>query len=601
MSLEDIREQKTSKGLYVVIGLLLVGMAGFGTSQFGLGGGSVPAAMTLGDNEISERQFNETLSNNAQLYKDFDEATIKDLTVSQLRKELALTDYLNNYPLAASNASIDREIRNTPAFFDNGAFSEDAFHRQVTVSPETYRRAVSNSLARLEFQQVVRATAVISDAEVTPYSEWQNLSRDILVAKIAKDNFNNSADEAEIKAYYEAHPDEFMTEEQLEVEYLDFDPKAIEASVSVSDAEVMAALQEVRGVNYYLFKDADGAKAAAKALADGKSLAEVKAEFASRLDDQGQLDNLTAQITDDSLISQAAADAIFALKTTGDTTAVVDIDGGNYIFELTKSGISDREKASVKAKLLRAKAEPQIAALSEKLEKAVFNSGTPDLLAASEVTGLPVKRTGLVSLNSGKDILAIAEVNEAIQADKTVGKLQNVPMESGRVIVYRIKTIDAPKKQPLDSIKAEVEQAVIAEKTYKQLKAAADKLIAATKTEGLAKAAEASGYPTQSFDNFDGTVNDEGVLDRIAALFIAQQSPQLGDANAKQVQSMTGDVFVYVNTAIRLGDNEQNAKDIERLKKGLASGAGQLELGEFLQSIASRADIKMRTGLLREE
>ncbi len=607
MSLEDVREQKKSKGLYVVIGLLLVGMAGFGTSQFGFGsGGGNPAALKLGDSEISSRAFQSALNANRKRYSELAPAMVEDLTLSQLRQSLALTEYLKVYPLVASNPSIDNMIRNNPNFFDNGKFSEERFHRLVTVDAETYRESLSQGLAIQMFQNVLTASSVISAVEIAPFTQWKDLSRDILVAKIPQERFaEQTADDSEIQAFYDQHKADFMTDEHVNIDYVELDPEAYFAKVAVSDAEILAAAQPSRTVNYYLFKDVASAEKAQASLASGKDMASVKVEFADVIDDSDELPNLSARADADSPIPQSALDSIFALTAKGATTAPIEIDGSTYLFELVsepKSDLSEADKAKAKLALQKRKAAPELAALSEKLSKAFYDSKTPDLLTISETTALPIQHSGMLALHAGEGVLAVQELVSAIDSgDKTIGKLQDPIIMGEHIIIYRLSEVKAPQQQPLAEVKDAVKAALIAEKTDKQIKKAVDELIAASKTEGLAAAAAANNYPTQSYKDFKGQVPDGGVLDAIAGLLIMQQAPQVGDKQARELTSMTGEVYVYVDTAVRLGEGNTDEATQKRLAATLAMGVGQLEVDTFMRSITARADIKMRSGLLQNK
>ncbi len=596
MSLEDIREQKKSKGLYIVIGLLLVGMAGFG-SQFSGFTNTDPAALKLGDIEVSNSNFTDALNRNRQRYPEAKESIIRDVTLAQLRQSMALEQYLTTYALAASNASIDEAIRTNTNFFENGKFSKEVFKRYIRVEPQVYRNSLSKTISQQLFQNVFGSTAVVSDAEITPLIEANTLSRDILVAKVARDAFKNTADDKDIQSYYDEHKDEYMTDEEVNVEYIELNPDEIAASITVSDSDILVAAQP-RNVKYYAFKNADDANSVRGDLRNAP---------ADKIDDSGELSNLNATATADSPIPQAAIDAIFALAKKGDVTEVIDVGGTPHLFELTsepKKALSDDEKVLAKAKLQKAQAAPKIAALNEQLNKAVFDTQSPDLATIAKDTGLKIKQTGLVSLFSGKDVLGVSDLVKAIQAgDKTLSKLQEPVTVGERIIIYRLTEVKAPKQKALADVKEAVKQAVITNKTNTQMKAAVDKLIADAKKDGLQAVADKAKYPTQAYDNFTGQVDEKGVLDPVSALFITQQPPVLGDENMKQIQSMAGDVFVYTNTAVRMGDtkNTLDAKAKAQISQQLMMGVAQLELGEFMRSISARADIQMRTGLLKDK
>ncbi len=611
MSLEDIREKKHSKGVYIVIGLLLVGMAGFGTSQFGLGGGSSrQTLLSTGDTEVSVREYDNMLRYIQQSNPNLDESQTKAVAIASLKQRLALSDYLNKHPFSASNAQINSAIRNNPTFFENGKFSEEVFKRkvkQIAGTAKNYRQSVSKDLSTQDFQVSIAGTGIVSSAEVAPYVAMQSLSRDISVAKIPASRFTATADEKDINDYYDAHKDNFMTEEKFDIEYIDFDPESIAKAVAVSDEELVAKLAPPRQASYYLFADEATAKAAFDSVANGKKMSELTKTLGDKIEDKGDLGELSSVATADALIPQSAIDAIFALNKVGDVTAPMTVDGSVYLFELNKkvtTQLSDSAKAQAKLTLQLKKAAPKIAELNEKLNKAVFENTTPSLETINESTELPIEKTGLITTNDKNTVIAKPEILAAIQqSKKVIGKLQEPVTVGDRVFLYRFVNVEKPQQKPLSDVKTNVERLVVANKIKEQMQTAAKRLIETTKKDGLTTAAQIDGYTTQSYKNFTGKVEKDGVLDPIAAMLIAQQSPQLGKEKASEILSPMGDSYVFVTDDVRLGNSndEKNTEMKQQIANALAVEVGRNELSDFLSSITQRAQIKDRSAELLQQ
>ncbi|MBS9781235.1 MAG: SurA N-terminal domain-containing protein [Gammaproteobacteria bacterium] len=609
MSLEDIREKKHSKGVYIVIGLLLVGMAGFGTSQFGLGGStSRQTLLSAGDAEVSIREYDNRLRYIQQVNPNLEPNQAKAIAIASLKQRLALADYLNRHPFAASNEQINLAISNDQTFFENGKFSAEVFKtkvKQMAGTAKNYRRSVSKDLSTQDFQMSIAGTGIVSAAEVQPYLAMQSLSRDISVAKIPANRFTATADDKEISDYYTAHKDNFMTEEKYDIEYIDFDPKNIAKTVEVSDEEVAATIAPPRQASYYLFADEATAKTAFDSVASGTKMTELAKILGDKIEDSGDLGELSSVATADALIPQSAIDAIFALGNIGDVTAPITVDGSVYLFELNKkaSAPSESAKAQAKLKLQLKKAEPQITELSKKLE-VVFDKVTPSLESINKDTQLPIAKTGLITVSSKQGIFETPEIVAAVEkGDKVIGKLQEPIILGDRVVLYRFATIEKPQQKPLSEVKSDVEQLVIADKIKTQMQTAAKNLIEKTKKDGLTAAAELDGYPIQSYKNFTGKVEKDGMLDPIAAMLIAQQSPQLGKEKASELASPMGDSYVYVTDDVRLGnpDDEKNAEMKQQIAGALTMQVGKSELNDFLLSITQRAKIKDRSAELLQQ
>ncbi|MBS9778312.1 MAG: SurA N-terminal domain-containing protein [Gammaproteobacteria bacterium] len=606
MSLEDIREKKQGKGVYIIIGMLLVGMAGFGTSQFGTGGGSSPQVLLKTDNaEITVSEYENALLQLQKSNPDLDIAQARNIVISGLKERIALAEYISKYPFAASNKQIDEAIKSDFSFYDNGKFSEERFRQVVKVSPETYRRGLSKNIAMGDLQRIIARTSITSDAEIQPIIDMQNLSRDISVAKIPASAFsaNTTATAEEVQKYYDGNADKFMTDEQFDIEFIDFNPKDITSVISVDNEQVLAELSPPREARYYLFKDEVSAQTAFDKVSAGEKVEALAKTMADAIDDSDDLGELTSTASDDSPIPQAAIDAIFALKNIGEVTSPITVDGAVYLFELTNKPefvITDEKKADAKKRLQAKLAAPLVAEASEKLNKAVFESGTPTLQSIEEATGLASSKSGLMTLNSQKGILAFPEVVAAINAsDKATGKIQDPVTIGDRVIIYKFADVKKSQQKPFADVKADAERLVVADKVKQQMSDAAEALIEKTKANGLSAAAGEFKYTTKSYKDFKGQVSDDDVLDQIAAILIAQESPKIGNDNASVIVSPLGDSYVYVTDTVSLEKNADTNADAEKqLIAQLNNRNGIIQLSAFLQSITERSNITDRTARL---
>ncbi len=606
MSLEDIREKKQSKGLYVVIGLLLLGMAGFGTSRFGTGSGSSPQVLLHSDNtEVTMYEYEDALravqKNNPQL----DPAQARKVALLGLKERIALRDYIDTYPFAASNKQIDKAITSNLAFYDNGKFSEERFRQVVRVAPEAYRRGLSKSIAMSEFQNAIVMTSVVSNAEVQPYMDMQNLSRDITVAKIPATSVTATAKPEEVQKYYDEHTSEFMTDEQFDITYIDFNPADIAETVEVDDAQVLAELKPPREASYYLFKDEASAKAAYDKIAAGETMQSLKTTMANAIEDSDSLGELARTAGEGTLIPQNAIDAIFALDNVGDVTAPLTVDGSVYLFELTNKpdlAVTEQSKARAKKKLQAKLAAPLIAEASEKLNNAVFEKGAPTLQSIKDATGLSIQQSGLVNSTSKQGLLALPEMAAALsKSEKVTGKFQEPVTIGDRVIMYQFAEVKKPKQKSFDEVKAQAEQGVIAEKKAQQLAEAAQQLQAQATQKGLVPAAQEKDYATQTYTHFDGNVEQGGALDKFAALLILKETPKVGKANATVVSSPLGDSYVYVTDAVSLGKKANDGAIEKQLVGQLSVRTGVAQLNTFLQSITERSQIVDNSARLLEQ
>jgi|GEM_PF-7115922 len=604
MSLQDTEKKKNSILIYVIIAFLLLGMAGFGVSRYGLSlnNGQNQPVLQAGRAEISMVDYQNALNNNTRILKNQPIEEIQAFTIKQLKNRLALSNYLDEYAFAPDQNEISTFIHNNFVGAD-GQYSE-AVLKEQTGSPNQYIHRLSQQFAMRDFQNAMLESSIISQAEFMPYANRQNLSRDILVAKVSRNAFKADASDQEISDYFAKHKSDFMTDEKVKLTYIDFNPTDIAKKVPISDEEIANAAAPPRRVNYYLFNSEEKADEAYQAFVASKTAKDIESEFKADISDSDSIADITKIADDEAVLSQNAINAIFKLTKIGEITPPIDLqDDGIYLFELTDAGkpkaLSEAEKKEIKTTLQRKKSAKQVAEISAKLNKAVYDSQATTLENVAKATGLRIEHSALLGINSRKSILSVDELVKAIMgSDKTLNKLQEPVVIDERVILYQLTENIQPQQKPFADVKKTIKETLIREKIDKQMQAAVDKLMAATETEGLQAAAQKANYPTKAFKDFTGRIARNELLDRVGAIFIQRKPPAaLGDKAPDSVKSLLGDSYVYVNTDIRFGKGQ--AEKNQQLREQLTQEIGSLEFRHFIDTITKQTAIKVRADLLK--
>lgn len=594
MSLEDIREKKNSVGVYVIIGLLLVGMAGFGTSQFGLvSGTSEQAALKAGKAEISLAAFQNAINLYRSRLPDLNNEQLESLVVRQLSERVALADYLNKHPLAADDATIDEAIRSNINFFENGQFSEAAFRRAVGTDPQTYRDGLSRDLALEEMGNSIEDSAIISQAELALYNARQNLTRDVTLVSLKAPELSEEAkaaiSEAQMKSYYDAHIDNYQKPAEFEVQYLYLNPETLAENMPVSDDEIQAALVPKRDVTYFTFENAETANNFHNAMKELGTNDKIDThQFAIK--DGGTLEGLSAKADKTSPVPQSALDIIFAAPQ-GKVTAPIEIDGEYYGFMVNKiydADTSDENKARIKAEIQKQKSQASFASTNEKLNHAVFETTSPTLESIAEAAELPIKtyKTG--------DTLPKEALDAIENSDKQIGKLQEPVSFNDSVFIYRINAYHAAESLPFDSVKEQVKTDLIAEETEKAKQQYFDDFVAKAKKEGLKKAAAEAGDKVIEINDFNLQKASDNKVDISAAVQILRAFPLPGDEHVTVVKGLS-ETYAYINNKVVL--NDQAAKVTSQQASELALALGGLEYRSFLEGITKAAKVEVRSNL----
>lgn len=604
MSLDTVREKKTSIWVYVVIGFLLLGMIGFGTQQFGQGSNAADKVLELGGNSVNQNEIDQTKASLRINNPDLPEEMLTNNAIGILSARLALTDYMQKYPLTASAEIIRSNIVSDNAFFSSDGMFDAATYEKAVKNPEAYEQNLAKQLAVTDFQNRIINSAIVSDAEIMPMKALQNLVRNIEFVVVPKPELDAEINDEELATYFAENKDNYKSPEKWNVRYLELDREKLKASLSVSAEEIETAYNsyaetakanETRNVSYLLFPEDKQALAeqVAKQLQDAeKTYEELQQSLKDDLADDSDLRDIKRT---DALIS-GFADQIFDLSTVGSFSDAIKTDDGVFVFRLDNVNLDFKEKQDMsedelKNLALEGKLNTEFNRLSQQIEEQGFASGgTLDSLAES--TGLEITETGLSAFNDLGKSLVNQEVNEILM-DETVLKngSQIIPLETadGRVLVISITDYQQSELQELAAVLEQVKADLMATNQLKVQQQTADDLIVKLRDSDANKMADViTDREIIRVDSLSPTTENEK-LDILAKQYILSAPALLGLKNATTAGNLGGDILVYVidSAEIKSADDENNQPYSDMLAQAMASA----EMEGFLKSITERAKI----------
>lgn len=604
MSLDTVREKKTSIWVYVVIGFLLLGMIGFGTQQFGQGSNAADKVLELGDNSINQNEIDQTKASLRINNPDLPEEMLTNNAIGILSARLALTDYMQKYPLTASAEIIRSNIVSDNAFFSSDGMFDATTYEKVVKNPEAYEQNLAKQLAVTDFQNRIINSAIVSDAEIMPMKALQNLVRNIEFVVVPKPELDDEINDEELATYFAENKDNYKSPEKWNVRYLELDREKLKASLLVSAEEIETAYNnyaktakanETRNVSYLLFPEDKQALAeqTAKQLQDTeKTYEEIQQSLKDDLADDSDLRDIKRT---DALIS-GFADQIFDLSTVGSFSDAIKTDDGIFVFRLDNVNLDFKEKQDMsedelKNLALEGKLNTEFNRLSQQIEEQGFASGeTLDSLAES--TGLEITETGLSAFNDLGKSLVNQEVNEILM-DETILKngSQIIPLETtdGRVLVISITDHQQSELQELTAVLEQVKADLMATNQLKAQQQTADDLIVKLRDSDANKMADViTDREIIRVDSLSPTTENEK-LDILAKQYILSAPALLGLKNATTAGNLGGDILVYVidSAEIKPADDENNQQYTDMLAQAMASA----EMEGFLKSITERAKI----------
>ncbi|RFP89362.1 peptidylprolyl isomerase [Rhodobacteraceae bacterium 63075] len=293
---------KTTKTLvWVLMGLLIFGLAGFGITNLG---GAVRSVGEVGEKPITTESYSRALRQTLQgrtgpggrplTFAEAREQQLDRMVLSQLIATRSLDHETAQLGISVGDEQLARQILQSDDFKGlDGTFSRPVYQERLRSAGLSEREF--ETIMREEMARGLVETAVFSDVEANPvYAEtvvdyigarrdftWSLLTADDLDAPLPE------AGEAELKAYFEANPDDYMRPATRAITYAWITPEMVSGEVEI-DEETLRQLYDERGeefnrperrlVERLIFTDDAAAEAAKSALDAGETSFEALVE-----------------------------------------------------------------------------------------------------------------------------------------------------------------------------------------------------------------------------------------------------------------------------------------------------------------------------------
>jgi len=306
--LQNIRDNSQGWIAKTIIGLIVVLMALTGFEAiFQAATHSQDAAkvngQTISQNELSQATDMQRRQLMQQLGKDFDPALLddkllRDAALKGLIDRKLLLQGAEDAKFAFSEAALDQVILQTPEFQVDGKFSADRFDqviRQMGYGRMQFREMLAEEMLIGQLRTGIAGSSFVTDQQVDAFARLENQTRDFAALTFKANPAAVTVSEDEVKAHYEQHAKEFMTPDQVVIDYVELKKSAFFDQVKVTDEELkaqyekeIANLAEQRRAAHILIEVNDkvtDAQAKARAeeieqrLAKGEDFAKLAKEF----------------------------------------------------------------------------------------------------------------------------------------------------------------------------------------------------------------------------------------------------------------------------------------------------------------------------------
>ncbi|EMW6874831.1 peptidylprolyl isomerase [Providencia stuartii] len=518
--MDNLRTKVNSPFIKLILAIIILSFVLTGVAGYMIGGTSNDAAEVNGQ-PISREQLQQAFAQERQSLQEylgdkFSEVAGNEESMKLLRRQALdnlinnelINQYANELNLSASDAQIERAIFAMSIFQTNGKFDSEKYRNilsQYNVNADNFAAQIRTDLVRAQLAKAFTGSDFALPSEVKNYAELFLQEREIRTAtlSLADIEAKQTATEDELKDYYNANQNSFISPEKVQVSYVEIDAASL-PELTVSDAEIKTYYdQNLKNYtqaqqNHYSMIQVASEKEANEILDQLKAGAQFDVLASEKSTDKFSAGNKGVI----GWMEEASTPAEIAnakLTEKGQLSAPIK-SGSNFVIfrlddikpESTKP--FDEVKDSIKTTLTQDKNVKQFYDLQQKVSEAATNDNE-SLASVEEVSGLKVVTTDWFDKNNPPAALNFPKVINEIFSERLVDKNGStginsdvINVEGDRAFVVRVTQYKPEQTESFETVKSQIEALVKRKKADAELKAEGDKLVAALK-EGKGEAA----------------------------------------------------------------------------------------------------------------
>jgi len=619
--LQNIRDNSQGWIAKTIIGVIVVLMALTGFDAiFQAVSHNKDAAKVNGDtisqNELSQAVDTQRRQLMQRLGKDFDPSLLDDKMLREaalkgLIERQLLLQGAHDAKFSFSEAALDQVILQTPEFQVDGKFSAERFDqviRQLGYGRMQFREMLAQEMLISQLRAGLAGSGFVTDAQVDAFARLEKQTRDFASLTFKADPAAVNVTDEQIKAHYDQHAKEFMSPDQVVIDYIELKKAAFFDQVKVNEDELqslyqkeIANLAEQRHAAHILVEvndKQDEAQAKARIediqqrLAKGEDFAKLAKEFSQ---DPGSANNGgDLGYAGKGVYDPAFEDALYALNK-DQVSAPVRTEFGFHLIKLL--GVQAPEVptfASLKDKLTRElktqQVEQRFVEATKQLEDSAFEAS--DLAQPAQDLGLKVQTSAPFGREGGDGITANRQVIQAAFSPEVLDEGSNssaIELDPETVVVVRAKEHRKPAQLPLEAVAGPIRDHLAQEQATAAVKSKTDALVAGLRDGNIAYAPVQDGQAWKVQEA--ATRMQEGVDPvELQALF-RMSKPEAKDKPVYSTVTL-GDGSVVV---LRLnGVNDGSAASEQEkgeYRRYLASRAGQQDFAAYRKQLEAKAEI----------
>lgn len=621
--LQNIRDNSQGWIAKTIIGIIVALMAFTGIEAiFQASGNNKQDVAKVNGEQITQTELSQAVDMQRrqlmqQLGKDFDaslldEKLLRDAALKGLIDRKLLLQGAADSKFGFSEAALDQVILQTPEFQVDGKFNAERFDqviRQLGYSRMQFRQMLTQEMLIGQVRAGIAGSGFVTDAAVLAFARLEKQTRDFATVNIKADPAAVKLTDDEVKAYYDQHAKEFMTPDQVVIDYLELKKSSFFDQVTVKDDELQAAyeketanLAEQRRAAHILIEVNDKVtEAQAKAkiediqarLAKGEKFEALAKEFSQ---DPGSANNGgDLGFAGPGVYDPDFETALYGLKQDQVSAPVRTTFGWHLIKLLGVEAPEVPSFASLKDKLTRElkaqQVEQRFVEATKQLEDAAFEAS--DLAQPASDLKLTVHTSAPFGREGGEGVAANRAVVTAAFSPEVLDEGANssaIELDPETIIVLRAKEHLKPAQLPLEKVEAAIRTQMTKERASAAAKARADELIASLRDGKTALDQPVDG---QAWKVTEAATRGQESIDPavLQALFRMPKPAAKDKPTFTTVTLRDGSLMIVrlngVNEAAAPTDEEK-----AQYRRFLASRIGQQDFAAYRKQLETQADIK---------
>lgn len=633
MVLQSIRERLTGVLAFTILGILVIPFALVGVNQYFTSSGANIVAK-VNETEITTNDFNQSFSNYRRRMQSvmgaaydpvqFDQLVVRREHLEALIEQELISQAAQSLGLDVDDATLAEEIRKIPAFQVDGQFNADVYQARLLsqgMTPNQFQSEMRSQFVMTELPKNIAESSFATSAEVRDLVGLLDQKRDFNAVLVPADTEERVVEfsDAEIEAWHESHAGDYMSEEQVIIEYVELDSATLESGVPPDEDYLRAQFEaqkarfispEQRQVSHILIEVASDASEAEIETArqtaqdlsgrarEGEDFAALAKEYSQ---DKGSADEGgDLGWVESGVMVQAFENAMYELSMDTPVSEPVRTGFGWHVIQLRdireSTGMSFEE---ARPTLVREYEEENAARAfleqADRLVDLIYEDPTT-LESAALVMDLPIQVAGPFTRAGGEGIAANSEVVAAAFSDLVL--LQDsvsdpINLDENRLVMIKLKEHLPVALKPVEEVRDDIIATLSENLARESANARANELLTALQSGDTELEALATEFGLE-YGHHGSVQRNSPIPDSMLVQEIFRlPAPVEGEVIEAVLPTSNGFAVVQLESVVQ-GELEGSAALAQQqYERVISNGNASLENAALLRQLRAAANIEV--------